>query len=66
MSATALDATLRELEGRLAHPPGAGSFDEAELEGLPDPACRYLSTVGCLVGHPRSRLPTQFGTEPGR
>jgi hypothetical protein len=44
MNATAPDATLPELRGRLAHPPVAGWFDEGELEGLPDPVCRYLRT----------------------
>jgi hypothetical protein len=44
MNATAPDATLPELQGRLAHPPIAGWFDEGELEGLPDPVCRYLRT----------------------
>ena len=42
MSATAPDATLPQLEARLAHPPVAASFDQGELQGLPDPVCRYL------------------------
>jgi hypothetical protein len=54
MSATALDATLRELEARLAHPPAAGSFGEGELQGLPDPVCRYLRT-SIAAGTPLAR-----------
>jgi hypothetical protein len=54
MSATALDATLRELEPRLAHPPAAGSFGEGELQGLPDPVCRYLRT-SIAAGTPLAR-----------
>jgi hypothetical protein len=44
MSATARNATLHELEAWLAYPPVAGSFDEGELEGPPDPVRRYLRT----------------------
>jgi hypothetical protein len=54
MSATALDATLHELGGRLAYPPVAGWFDEGELEGLPDPVCRYLRT-SIAAGTPLAR-----------
>ena len=59
MSATALDATLDQLEGRLAHPPIAGSFDEGELQGLPDPVCRYLRT-SIAAGAPLARS-ARFG-----
>jgi hypothetical protein len=38
-------ASLSELETRLAYPPAAGSFSDAELEGLPDPVCRYLGAA---------------------
>jgi hypothetical protein len=34
----------RELETRLSHLPASGLFSEAELEGLPEPVCRYLRT----------------------
>jgi hypothetical protein len=54
MSATAVDATLRELEARLAHPPVAGSFGEGELQGLPDPVCRYLQ-ASIAAGTPLAR-----------
>ena len=54
MSTTALDATLPQLEARLAHPPGAGSFDEGELQGLPDPVCRYFRT-SIAAGTPLAR-----------
>jgi hypothetical protein len=54
MSATALDATLRDLKGRLAHPPAAGSFGEGELQGLPDPVCRYFRT-SIAAGTPLAR-----------
>jgi hypothetical protein len=54
MSATALDATLHELEAWLAHPPVAGSFDEGELQGLPDPVRRYLRT-SIAAGTPLAR-----------
>jgi hypothetical protein len=54
MSATAPDATLRELEPRLAQPPVAASFHEAELEGLPDPVCRYFRT-SIAAGTPLAR-----------
>jgi hypothetical protein len=54
MSATALDTTLRELEPRLAHPPVAGSFDQGELQGLPDPVCRYLR-ASIAAGTPLAR-----------
>ncbi len=37
--------STRELEKRLASTPAAGSFSESELEGLPDPVRRYLSTA---------------------
>ena len=59
MSATALDATLHQLEGRLAHPPVAGSFDEGELQSLPDPVCRYLRT-SIAAGTPLARS-ARFG-----
>ena len=39
---TTTPGTCLELEGRLAGPPPPGSFDEGELEGLPDPVRRYL------------------------
>lgn len=54
MSATAPEATLPELEDRLAHPPGAGWFDEGELQGLPDPVCRYFRT-SIAAGAPLAR-----------
>jgi hypothetical protein len=54
MSATALDATLHQLEARLAHPPVAASFDQGELQGLPDPVCRYLRT-SIAAGTPLAR-----------
>ena len=54
MSATALDTTLRELEARLAHPPVAGSLGEGELQGLPDPVCRYLR-ASIAAGTPLAR-----------
>ena len=55
MSATAREATtLPELEDRLAYPPGAGWFDEGELQGLPDPVCRYFRT-SIAAGAPLAR-----------
>ena len=54
MSATAPDATLPQLEARLAHPPVAASFDQGELQGLPDPVCRYLR-ASIATGTPLAR-----------
>jgi uncharacterized protein DUF6544 len=54
MSATAPDTTLRELEAQLADPPVAGSFDQGELQGLPDPVCRYLR-ASIAAGTPLAR-----------
>jgi hypothetical protein len=54
MSTTAPHATLSELEGRLAQPPVAALFDEGELQGLPDPVCRYFRT-SIAAGTPLAR-----------
>ncbi|HWD47318.1 MAG TPA: DUF6544 family protein [Actinomycetota bacterium] len=59
MSSTALDAAWPELEGRLTDPPIAGSFDEGELQGLPDPVCRYFRT-SIAAGAPLARS-ARFG-----
>lgn len=53
MTITTLGARS-QLEGRLADPPPPGSFDEAELEGLPDPVRRYLR-ASIAPGTPMAR-----------
>lgn len=37
--------TMRRLDAELGDLPAAGAFSEAELEGLPEPAKRYLRAV---------------------
>jgi hypothetical protein len=54
LSTTALDATLHQLGGWLAHPPVTGSFDEGELQSLPNPVCRYFRT-SITAGTPLAR-----------
>jgi hypothetical protein len=46
--------TVRQLEARLAAPPAPDTFTDAELEGVPEPARRYLR-ASITLGTPLAR-----------